>query len=662
MPKIHPATIAAIKEKASILEVIEEHVTLRQRGKNYVGLCPFHDETTPSFTVNPAKQLYHCFGCGAAGDAIKFLTEHCKESFTDVVTSLADRYHVPVTWVGKKQTEEIERERSFKDQLYEVLALAKAFYEHNLRQPDGAQALEYLRSHRNLPDEIIREFGLGYAPPGWQKTYDYLTVTKKWPIDLVSKAGLIVSGKEGRYYDRFRGRVIIPIHDAQGRVIGFGGRSLDGSLPKYLNSPESLVFHKSKILFGLDKAKSAICKRNQAIITEGFFDVIALHRHGFSQAVACLGTALTSPQLQRCLASAPSGQIILNLDGDPAGVTALTRVIINEAIPDPNGLVTKLRVLALPTGKDPDEFLTHGVQTQEHYQRLINEAPLALDWQINQQFVGKDLSRSDHFQDAAENTTNLLKQIKDRALLIHYICYCAQRLANGEPGLIRYYIQSLQAKLNLLSDSHKPRPPILHLQNRRAITVRSQRESPLTQPPTLTRKAEELLLQIYLHCPDQRSAIAEVIDQEEILLVFSHHRLLWQTITELHEQGTVAINDPPAVVIEGVKTAWTLSNISNHTSLVSSLFEMTEAKKLAIDHPISSITKAVTALKIGMVARYRQYCLAKWEMVDPSQETTDNQYYWQEFQTASKTLADLESKRRHHEQEKPSHSFHYNET
>ncbi|NEO23411.1 DNA primase, partial [Moorena sp. SIO4A5] len=248
IPRLHPNTIEAVKERSDIVDVISEHVVLRKRGKDHVGLCPFHEEKTPSFTVSPSKQLYYCFGCQAGGNAIKFLMEIGKHSFSDVVLDLAQRYQVPVQTLQPEQREQLQRQLSLQEQLYEILALATAFYQHALRQPQGQQALEYLRGKRGLSEETIITFELGYAPASWQTIYRYLVEHKRKPVKLVEQAGLIKPRDNGGYYDGFRDRIMIPIHDTQGRVIGFGGRSLGDEQPKYLNSPETPLFDKSKTL------------------------------------------------------------------------------------------------------------------------------------------------------------------------------------------------------------------------------------------------------------------------------------------------------------------------------------------------------------------------------------------------------------------------------
>ena len=328
-PRLHPETIEEVKQRADIVDVISGRVILKKRGKEFVGLCPFHDEKSPSFTVNQAKQMYYCFGCGAGGNAFKFLMELEKRSFSEVVLELAKNYQVPIKTVEPEHRQELQRQISLREQLYEISALTAKFYEHALRQIQGEEPLAYLKSDRKLSEETIQQFQIGYAPQGWEALYSYLVEQKNYPAQLVEQAGLIVPRKSGGsgYYDRFRNRIMIPIRDTQGRVIGFGGRALGDEQPKYLNSPETELFDKGKTLYGLDTAKTAIGKSDRAIVVEGYFDAIALQAVGISNAVASLGTALSLNQVRQLLRYTDSKQIILNFDADKAGTKAAERAI-----------------------------------------------------------------------------------------------------------------------------------------------------------------------------------------------------------------------------------------------------------------------------------------------------------------------------------------------
>ncbi|MEO1070476.1 MAG: DNA primase, partial [Cyanobacteria bacterium J06638_6] len=325
-PRLHPDTIEAVRDRADIVDVVSQHVVLKKQGKDFVGLCPFHEDKSPSFSVSPSKQFYYCFSCGAGGNAFKFLMELNKRSFADVVLDLAQRYQVPVTTLEPAKRQELQRQLTLREQLYEILAVTARFYEHALQQSDGAAALAYLRDSRGLSDATIQQFQLGFAPGGWQTLYGYLVEQKRYPVNLVEQAGLIVPRQKGDgHYDRFRDRLMIPIRDGQSRVIGFGGRALGDEKPKYLNSPDTELFDKGKTLYGLELARAAIAKDDRAIVVEGYFDVIALHAAGLENVVAALGTALNAAQVRQLLRYTESKQILLNFDADAAGVKAAQR-------------------------------------------------------------------------------------------------------------------------------------------------------------------------------------------------------------------------------------------------------------------------------------------------------------------------------------------------
>jgi len=433
VPRLHPRTIEAVKERADIVDVVGEHVVLKKKGREFVGLCPFHDDKSPSMTVSPAKQFYYCFSCGAGGNSLKFLMELKRQSFSDVVMELARRYSLPVETLDVKQQERLKQQLSRRDQLHRVLSLASGFFRSNLKKPEGRQALDYLRSKRGLSEGTIEAFELGYAPEAWDGLIRHLQQAEGLAPALLEAAGLVVPRKGGNgFYDRFRHRLMVPIHDRQGRIIGFGGRSLDGSEPKYLNSPETEVFDKGKHLFGFDKAADAIRRADCAVVVEGYFDVIALHAAGIRHTVAALGTAMNSQQVTQLCRCCDSRRIVLNFDADGAGVRAAQRAIGEVEQQALQGQI-ELRVLHLPSGKDPDEFLQqHG---PADYLALQEQAPLWLDWQIEQVLEGRDLSRADQFQQAVQGLVELLGKLPQSALRSHYLQRVAERLSGGQARL-----------------------------------------------------------------------------------------------------------------------------------------------------------------------------------------------------------------------------------
>ena len=514
--RLHPRTIEAVKERADIVDVVGEHVVLKKKGREFVGICPFHDDSKPSMTVSPQKQFYYCFSCGAGGNSIKFLMEFQRQSFSDVVLDLARRYQLPIETVDGPQQERLRQQLSRRDKLQRALALASGWFRSQLRSPAGQGALKYLTEERALSPAVQDAFELGYAPDQWDGLLTHLQQVEGLAPDLLEAAGLVVPRKGGNgFYDRFRHRVIVPIHDRQGRVIGFGGRSLDGSEPKYLNSPETEVFEKGKHLFGLDKASNAIRKDDRAVVVEGYFDVIALHAAGITNAVASLGTALSSQQITQLCRVSDSKRIVLNFDADGAGVRAANRAIGEVEQLSLQGQL-ELRVLHLPTGKDPDEFLKdHGAGD---YRALLDQAPLWLDWQIEQALADRDLSRADQFQQAVSSLVALLGKLPQSAVRTHYLQRVAERLSGGQGRLALQLEEDLRQQVKG--------------QRWHGRSSRHEQPGEISQ----RERSEADLLRLYLHCPRHRAVIRQELRQRELEdFAIQHHRHLWAAITELEE-------------------------------------------------------------------------------------------------------------------------------
>ncbi len=516
MPRLHPRTIDAVKERADIVDVVGEHVVLKKKGREFVGVCPFHDDSKPSMTVSPQKQFYYCFSCGAGGNSIKFLMEFQRQSFSDVVLDLARRYQLPVETVDGPQQERLRQQLSRRDHLHRALALASGWFRSQLKSASGTEALAYLRDQRGLSDATMETFALGYAPDQWDGLLKHLQHVEGLSPELLESAGLVVPRKGGNgFYDRFRGRVIVPIRDRQGRVIGFGGRSLDGSDPKYLNSPETEVFEKGKHLFGLDQAANAIRKDDRAVVVEGYFDVIALHAAGITNAVASLGTALSGQQITQLCRCSDGKRIVLNFDADRAGIRAANRAIGEVEQLALQGQL-ELRVLHTPSGKDPDEYLKdHGAGD---YRALLDQAPLWLDWQIEQVLEDRDLTKADQFQQAVSGLVELLGKLPQSAIRTHYLQQVAERLSGGQGRL------ALQLEQDLRQQVQGQRWHGRSARHEKAGEV-SQRE-----------RCEAEILRIYLHCPMHRSQVRCELRQRELEdFALQHHRLLWSAITDLEE-------------------------------------------------------------------------------------------------------------------------------
>ena len=637
IPRLHPDTIEEVKQRIDVVDVVSEYVVLRKRGKDYVGLCPFHDEKTPSFSVSPGKQMYYCFGCNAGGNAIKFLMELGKRSFSDVVLDLARRYQVPVKTLEPEQRGELQRQLSLREQLYEILALATEFFKHALRQPIGQQALTYLQVTRKLSEETIQQFQLGYAPAGWETIYRYLVEQKGKPVQLVEQAGLIKVRKEkGGYYDCFRDRIIIPIHDSQGRVIAFGGRSLGDEQPKYLNSPETQLFDKGKTLFALDKAKDAITKLDQAVVVEGYFDAIALHAAGISNVVASLGTALSQAQVKQLLRYNESKQIVLNFDADAAGTKASERAIGEIANLAYQGQV-QLRILNLPDGKDADEFLKSHPNATDKYRELLQNAPLWLDWQIDQLLVGKDLKQADQYQQVAQKMLNLLSKIniensQNDNTRTHYISYCAELLGRGSEQLRR------QVEENLIAQVKRQQRPLA----KGKLKKQELPKLPVAGERSLLEQAEALLLLIYLHCPEYRQIIIETLEAQDLLFSLSHHRFLWQQVLALQPTLLSSSQTPDPLIS-------LLSECSlkypEQMEQVAHLLHLDEKKQEELVRIPLLIRAAAACLEKVSYEKHRHYCLEQWQKLDPSTDAERKQYYYQEFSEADRRIKELDQLR-----------------
>lgn len=361
--------------RTDIVDLVSGYVRLNKKGNNYWGLCPFHSEKTPSFSVSPDKQMCYCFGCHKGGGAINFLMEMENLSYVEAVRQLAQRAGLQVPDDGYDGA---RRER--REHLLEMNREAARYFYEKLYAPEGAQGLEYLRG-RGLTPGTLKRFGLGFAPDSWDGLLTALEAKGYDKRDLL-EGGLAVSNDKGRIYDRFRNRVIFPIIDVRGAVIGFGGRVMDNSEPKYLNSPESTVFNKRRNLFALNYAKKS--KAGRLILTEGYMDTIALHQAGFDCAVASLGTALTAEHAQ--LLTRYTKEVVLAYDGDAPGTAAAQR-----AIPILERAGLKVKVLRVTGAKDPDEYIkTYG---REAFAKLLDESKDQIVYRLEQLKAKYDLTQ-----------------------------------------------------------------------------------------------------------------------------------------------------------------------------------------------------------------------------------------------------------------------------
>lgn len=361
--------IEQVRQANDIVSVISDYVALKRRGGNFWACCPFHSEKTASFSVAAEKGFFYCFGCHASGNVFTFIMKKENISFSEAVQRLAERAHIPLP-VTEKTEEEKQRDR-LRERLFAINEMACNFF-HNclVKTHYGENGLAYLH-RRGLNDETIHEFRLGFAPDSWNKLADAF-IRKHVPPEELLRLGLIKE-KKGHYYDAFRNRVIFPIFDGRDRVVGFGGRVLDDSKPKYLNSPETPVFNKRKLLFAMNRAHRSIYSEGRAVLVEGYMDVVSAHNKGITNVVASLGTAFTADQAR--LLQRQAKEIILAYDMDDAGRQATVRAM--EIV---RSLGMKIRVLTLGDGKDPDEYITaHG---PEAFKEALAGAPNVLDYML----------------------------------------------------------------------------------------------------------------------------------------------------------------------------------------------------------------------------------------------------------------------------------------
>ena len=385
MPLISRASIEQVQAIADMVEIVGQYTQLKKAGANYSGRCPFHEERTPSFSVNPTEKLYYCFGCGAGGNLFGFVQAKENLDFAGAVEYLADRYGIRLEYEEGSPRADAERRR--RDRLRSLLEHATSYYERVLWETKAAAApaREYL-ARRGLGEEVCRAFRVGYSLPGWERLRDGAQAKRFTDQELLD-AGLVVPGKQARPYDRFRGRIMFPLADDRGRTLGFGARTMGDEKPKYLNSPETPLYHKSEALFGLHNAKAAAVREDRVFIVEGYTDVLALAQAGVGNSVASMGTALTEQQLSRL--SRVTRNLYLCYDADAAGIGAMDRALrLGRAM----GL--SLHVVRIPDGLDPADYVLSGAG-REGFEALVAEAQTLLQFHVRLALATHDLDKPD---------------------------------------------------------------------------------------------------------------------------------------------------------------------------------------------------------------------------------------------------------------------------
>jgi DNA primase len=417
-------TIERVKEAADIVEIVSAHTDLRRQGERFVGLCPFHEERTPSFSVDPREKLYYCFGCEAGGDVFRFVQEREGLGFAEAVETLGERYGVEVEREHEDpRAEEARRRRA---RLWELLERTAAFYASFLWEAPKAKRPRGYLAGRGLGEEVLRAFGIGFAPSAWDQV---LTRGQRagYSVQELRAAGLIQSGRQGGFYDRFRARVMFPVRDPRGRVLGFGARGMaDDAKPKYLNSPESELYRKSRTLFGIDRARGAMARAGRAVVVEGYTDVLALHQAGVEEAVAVMGTAITPEQLQ--LLAGHVEEVVLAMDADRAGRDAMVR-----AQRVAGGKRLRLRVASMPAGEDPADMLAGG--SADGFRELVKGAVDLPVFEVQTVLGGADLSTPAGRDQALDEVVPVLAAMGESISRDELVRAVASRL-DADPGLV----------------------------------------------------------------------------------------------------------------------------------------------------------------------------------------------------------------------------------
>jgi len=492
--------IEAVRSAGDIVRVISDYVPLKRAGVRYKGLCPFHQEKTPSFSVDSNNQLFYCFGCQTGGDVFKFVMLYEKATFVEAVELLAKRFGVPIP-AGRQSPEDDARER-----LLQLGQTAAVFYRSSLEdEQSGVRVREYL-SKRGLDSTTSERLGLGYAPDSWEALQQHLKA-KRFRAEEIERAGLALPRKSGRgHYDRFRDRLIFPIRDIGGRTVAFGGRTLGDAEPKYINSPETPTYTKGNHLYGLDLAREAVRREGFAVVVEGYLDLAALVQAGFENVVASLGTAFTPTQAR--LLSRFTERIVVSYDGDTAGAAATARsldMLLQSGF--------EVRVVDLPPGADPDDTIReHGA---EAYGKLLREAPAYLDFLLGRELRARDISKT---QEKIAAVNAVLPHIAKLDNAIERASW-ATRLADVlqiEDGLV---LQELRTALKSAQTTIRQRP----------------------RRPQTPREAEARLVSLLLRSEDERLRWVDEIDRQD--LVGTQVGAIVETILRLTREGR-AVDGP----------------------------------------------------------------------------------------------------------------------
>lgn len=524
--------VSQIKDKLDVLDVVSKDVILKKSGGNYWGLCPFHKEKTPSFSVNPAKGIYKCFGCGEGGDALSYLMKTRNIDFKDLIKELANEFglELPNTYSGVNN-------KDVREQMIKACSTAAEYYLHSLFATSDAQtALSYL-NNRGIDEKIIKRYNLGFASK--ETSALYKSLKKNFSDDVLEKSGLILKTAKGDFIDRFRNRIIIPIQDENGDIVAFGARAIEKDQnPKYLNSSDSLIYNKSKLLYGLYYAKDSIKQSDSIIVMEGYFDVISAQANGIENCVASCGTSLTQDHIKLISRYSKSRKIYLSFDTDSAGIKAANRgaEVIKEAFTglgnikqfdenysDANNdkYACEIRVITPPEGKDPDEFIRNS--GAEAFFKHIEHAPLLIDFQIDSVLKKKNEAKSPNDKlKLVKELIPILAEIQNKIIRSEYVKMVASTLNINE--------NAMSSEINKVNSDYP-------------ITIGNVNPI-VTKSSNILEKTQKNLLSLYLvyETPISFQELNEMISGVE----FSDERLI--IVKSTIDKLTCSVNNVKALI------------------------------------------------------------------------------------------------------------------
>lgn len=553
--------VSLIKDKLDIVDVVSQYVVLKKSGANYWGLCPFHNDKRPSMSVSPSKGIYKCFSCGAGGDALNFLVRIQNREYKEVIFELAEKFGIE----PPKKFHTSPESRNEKKEMLLACKKASDFYNLQIKTAPDANTATSILNKRDITDEIINEFHLGWAPNKYDTLYKELK--KEFRDETLEKAGLIIKSDNGKWIDRFRNRIIIPIRNENGECVAFGARAVkDDERAKYLNSPETLIYNKSKILFGLDTAKDAVKEQDGIIIMEGYFDVISAQAHGVKNAVGSCGTALTPEHVKLISRYTKSRRIYLSFDTDSAGINATKRgsTVIKDTLSSvgnikqydeshisssDNKYSCEIRVVSQPLGKDPDEFIRS--EGGEAFIEYVKNAPLLIDFLLNNTLKNRsDAKTPQEKAELVNQVIDILKDVKNKIIQSEYVKMVSPMLDVDERAMLK--------ELSKVSDLHEHSSIIE--ENKNLVNKSSQFET----------KAQKNLLSVFLASdrPISYEKLNEIVPKDII------HDETLIIVKNTIDKMTCTINN----VRELIKSLYTeFIEDDNLTQILTDIVELSEA-------------------------------------------------------------------------------------